>query len=160
MVFKSLTPAVSLNNSWEYLNDIIDYHYNFKVFTTPFEDLYVEAPDLEMVDRVYAADIEDEDLTGDSLYNVSFRFLGADGVLYYAYAHLRINYGYCIENEFLRGTFFVSRFPRLFFMSTENSIEETDELHRFLLEDEINLCFDRDSLPSAGIVALANYNLQ
>lgn len=160
MVFKSLVPSVTLENLSEYLSDIIDYHDRFKVFATPFEDLYVEAPDIEMVDRIYDAEIEDEDGTGDSLYNVSFRFVGADGLLYYAYAHLRINYGYYIEEEFIRGTMFVTKRPRLFFMTTAISIEETDDLHRFLLEDGLNLCFDEHNLPVAAHVALENYVFQ
>jgi hypothetical protein len=56
-----------------------------------------------MVDRIYDASIEDEDITGDSLYKVSFRFVGSNRLLYYAYAHMRTNYGYDIEEEFIRG---------------------------------------------------------
>lgn len=155
MIFKSLVPSVTLDNVSDYLSDIIDYYDKFKVFTTPFETtLYAEPPYLESVDRIYDAYIEDEDITGDSLYNVSFRFVGVDGVLYYAYAHMRINYGYDIE-EFIRGTMFVTKRVRLFFMTTMPSIEETDDLHGFLLEDGIDLCFDEP------LAALANsYALQ
>jgi hypothetical protein len=144
----------------DYLSDIIDYHDQFKVFTTPFETLYPESPCLDMVDRIYDAAIEDEDITGDSLYNVSFRFVGNNGVLYYAYAHMRINYGYDIEEEFIRGTMFITKSIRLFFMTTIPSIEETDYLHGFLLEDGLDLCFDEDHLSLAAQVSLANYALQ
>jgi len=151
MVFKSLVLSVTLDNVSDYLSDIIDYYDQFKVFTTPFETLYAQPPDLERVDRIYDAYIEGDD-TGDSLYNVSFRFVGVDDVLYYAYAHMRINYNYDIEEEFIRGTMFVTNMVRLFFMTTMPSIEETDDLHGFLLEDGIDLCFDEDPL---GV--LANY---
>lgn len=160
MFFKSLIPSVTLDNISDYLSEIIDYYDQFKVFATPFETLYAEPPDLESVDRIYDASIEDEDITGDSLYNVSFRFVGVDGVLYFAYAHMRINYGYDIEEEFIRGTMFVTKRVRLFFMATMPSVEETDALHGFLLEDGIDLCFDEDHLPVAAHVALANYALQ
>ena len=112
------------------------------------------------MDRIYDASIVDEDITGDSLYNVSFRFMGADGVLYYAYAHMRINYGYDIDEEFIRGTMFITKRVRLFFMTTMPSIEETDDLHTFLLEDGLYICFDEDHLPLAAHVSLANYALQ
>ena len=181
--FRSSVPSVTLYNLSEYLEPILQYHDQFKVFATPFEDPYVEVPDIEMVDRIYDAAIEDEDIEdediedediededsiededeqigGDSLYNVSFRFVGADGVQYYAYAHLRINYGYCIEDEFLRGPMFVTKFPSLFFMCTMPSIEETDDLHDFLREDGINLCFDQQNLPAAARAAIGHYMYQ
>ena len=160
MVFKSLVPSVTPDNVSDYLSELLEYHNQFKVFATPFETLYTEPPDLEMVDRIYDAAIEDEDITGDSLYNVSFRFVGVDGVLYYAYAHMRINYGYAIEEEFIRGTMFITKQVTLFFMTTMPSIEDTDDLHGFLLEDGIDLCFDENNLPLTALVALANYSLQ
>lgn len=160
MVFKSLIPSVTVDNVCDYLDDIIDYHDRFKIFTTPFEVLYPDPPCLEMVDRIYDANIEDENITGDSLYNVSFRFVGTDGVLYYAYAHMRINYGFDIDEEFIRGTMFITKRLTLFFMTTMPSIEETDDLHGFLLEDGKDLCFDEDHLPLAAHVSLANYALQ
>jgi len=160
MVFKSLVPSVTSDNMSDYLSDIIDYHDEFKVFATPFETLYPEPPCLDMVDRIYDASIEDEDITGDSLYDVSFRFVGSNGLLYYAYAHMRINYGYDIEEEFIRGTMFITKSIRLFFMTTMPSIEETDDLHGFLLEDGLDLCFDEDHLSLAAHVSLANYALQ
>jgi hypothetical protein len=160
MIFKSFIPSITLDNVSDYLDDIIDYHYQFKVFATPFEDLYPNPPCLQTVDRIYNATIEDEDITGDTLYNVSFRFIGNDGVLYYAYAHMRINYGYDIENEFIRGTMFVTKKVRIFFMTTVSSIEQTDDLHNFLIQDGLNLCFDENNLPLEAHVALANYTLQ
>lgn len=160
MVFKSLVPSVTIDTVSDYLDDIIDYYDRFKVFATPFEVLYPEPPCLEMVDRIYDAAIEDEDTTGDSLYNISFRFMGADGVLYYAYAHMRINYGYDIDEEFIRGTIFITKRVRIFFMTTMPSIEETDDLYAFLLEDGLDLLFDEDHLPLAAHVSLANYALQ
>lgn len=160
MVFKSLVPSVTLDNVSDYLDEIIDYQDRFKIFTTPFETLYSSLLCVDTVDRIYDASIEDEDITGDTLYNVSFRFVGADGVLYYAYAHMRINYGYDIDEEFIRGTMFLTKKVRLFFMTTMPSIEEVDDLHGFLLEDGVDLCFDEDNLPLAAHVSLANYVLQ
>jgi hypothetical protein len=160
MVFKSLVHSVTSDNVSEYLDDIIDYHDSFKVFGTPFEIMYSGPPCLEDVDRIYDACIEEEDFTGDSLYNVSFRFLGVDGIMYYAYAHMRINYGYDIEEEFIRGSMFVTKSPELFFMTTIPSIEQTDDLYAFLLEDGLDLCFNEDQLPLMAQVSLANYALQ
>lgn len=160
MVFKSLIPSVTAANLSDYLEDIIEYYDQFKVFATPFETLYPAPPCLDLVDRVYNAHIEDEDITGDSVYNVSFRFMGSNGLQHYAYAHMRINYGYDIEEEFIRGTMFVTTKARLFFMTTIWSIEETDELHSFLLQDGLNISFNQHQLPLAAHVSLANYALQ
>ncbi len=160
MVFKSLVPSVTLDNVSDYLEEIIDYQYFFKTFTTPFETLYSSPLCIETVDRIYDASIDYEDITGDNLYNVSFRFVGTDGDPYYAYAHMRINYGYDIDEEFIRGTMFITKKVNLFFMTTMPSIEETDDLHGFLLEDGVNLCFDRDHLPLAAHISLTEYALQ
>lgn len=160
MVFKSLIQTITSDNVSEYLEDIFDYYDSFKVFGTPFEPVYQSAPLLCDVDRIYDASIEEEDFTCDSLYNVSFRFLGVDMIKYYAYAHMRINYGYDIDEEFIRGTMFVTRAPKLFFMTTMPSIEQTDDLYTFLLEDGLDLCFDEDHLPLMAQVSLANYMIQ
>jgi hypothetical protein len=55
---------------------------------------------------------------------------------------------------------FIIKSIRLFFMTTMPSIEETDDLHCFLLEDGLDLCFDEDHLSLAAHVSLANYALQ
>ena len=127
MIFKSLVPSVTLDNLYEYLDDIIDYYDQFKVFTSPFELMYPDPPVLNRVDRIYDATIEDDETTGDSLYNVSFRFIDANGVMYWAYAHMRINYGFNIDVEFYRGTMFVTKDPKIFFMTTMPSIDQTEE---------------------------------
>jgi hypothetical protein len=145
MLFKSLVPSVTLNNLSEYLEDILDYQSLFKTFTTPFEEVYSGIIHLDDVDRIYSADIsDDDDDTGDSLYNVSFRFIGGDKRVYYAYAHMRINYGFDIDDEFIRGTMFMTKQPLIFFMTTVSSIDETDSLYAFLLDDGIDICFDED----------------
>jgi len=160
MFFKSLVPFVRINDVSSCLSEIIDYYDQFKVFTTPFEVLYLDSLCLNMVDRIYYASIEAEDNTGDSLYNVSFRFVGTDRVLFYAYAHMRINYNYDIDEEFIRGTMFLTKNVNLFFMTTMPSIEEVDDLYGFLLEDGIDLRFDENNLPDTAYVSLANYALQ
>lgn len=164
MVFKSLVPSVTLDNVSDYLELIIDYYDQFKVFATPFETLYPGPPVLDHVDRIYDASIEDEDITGDSLYNISFRFIGVNGVMYWAYAHMRINYGSkdpgSVEEEFIRGVMFMTKSPTIFFMTTMPSIDQTDDLYSFLLEDGLDLCFDEDHLPLEAQVSIANYALQ
>lgn len=160
MVFKTLIPSVTLDNISEFLEDILDYQNRFKKFATPFEDLYQHPLCIDNVDRIYDASIEDEDVTYDTLYNISFRFIGIDGVEYYTYAHMRINYGYDIDEEFIRGTMFITKRVRLFFMTTMPSIQETDEIHGFLLEDGIDLCFDEQHLPTVAHISRVNYALQ
>ncbi|UUT40555.1 hypothetical protein [carnivorous sponge associated iridovirus] len=157
MIFKSLVPSVTLDNLYEYLDDIIDYYDQFKVFTSPFELMYPDPPVLNRVDRIYDATIEDDETTGDSLYNVSFRFIDANGVMYWAYAHMRINYGFNIDVEFYRGTMFVTKDPKIFFMTTMPSIDQTDDLYAFLLEDGLDICFDEDNLPMIAKVSIVNY---
>jgi len=159
MVFKSLVPAVTLDTLSDYLSDILDYYDSFKVFATPDETTYSYPIFLNDVDRIYDACIEDEDGTNDSLYNVSFRFTRLDQTMY-AYAHMRINYEYDIEEEFIRGTMFVTKYPELFFMTTMPSIEQTDDLYTFLLEDGLDLCFDEAQALSIAQRSLENYAFQ
>jgi hypothetical protein len=160
MVFKSLITSVTQGNLSDYFEDIIDYQDRFKIFTTPFETTYMEPLDIDTVDRIYDAVMEEEEFTGDNLCNVAFRFLGVNGSLYYAYSHTRINYGYDIEDEFIRGTLFITKSARLFFMTTLPSIEENDDLHVFLLEDGLNLCFTENHLPSMAQACIIHYLYQ
>lgn len=168
MSFKSLIATITPDNLGEYLDDILDYYDYFKIFTTPFETLYSIPPSIEQVDRIYEASIDDEDgedqddqtVMGDSLYNISFRFKGTNGIFYYAYAHMRINYELDVDNEFIRGTLFLSKNVELFFMTTLASINENDDLHSFLLDDGVSIAFDKAHLPLAVHMSLENYIFQ
>jgi hypothetical protein len=160
MVFKSLIHSITSDNVSEYLEDIFDYYDSFKVFSTPHESLYPFCPELNDVDRIYDACIDMEDEDNNSLYNVSFRFIGIDGINYYTYAHMRINYDNDIDNEFIRGTMFITKLPDHFFMTTMPSIEQTDELYTFLLEDNIDLIFNEDQLSPNVQLSKDNYALQ
>ena len=161
MIFKSLIPSITLDNVPDYLTDVLDYQNEFKVFATPFENTYPCVIDLNSVDRIYDACIEGEDSTGDTLYNVSFRFMGVNGYNYYAYAHMRMNYDFANNfDEFIRGTLFITKLPKLFFTTTVTSIEQHDDIHSFLLDDGINLCFDELNLSTQAQICRNYYTIQ
>ncbi len=155
MNFKSI-PVINLSD----YEDVFDYFPNFKTFATPCECIYMEDIKMESVSRVYDACIEEEDETGDTLYNLSFSFTNHSNANYYAYAHMRIDYGADIAAEFIRGTLFITKHPKLFFMTTLPSIEQTDDIYQFLLEDNINLCFDEEHLPPTARICNIHYATQ
>lgn len=152
-MFKSFVPTVTADNLDEYLEDILDYRSHFTIFSLPFENVYSGPILLSDVNRIYEAIITQELGTEDTLYNVSFRFT-TDDVNYYAYAHMRINYGYDIEEEFIRGTMFITPEPLFYFMTTISSLNETDDLHSFLNEDGLYINFEENNAASQ---LLCNY---
>jgi len=151
-MFKSLVDTVTADNLADYLEDILDYRGHFTLFSLPFENVYTGPIVLSDINRIYEAVIEEDD-TEDTLYNVSFRFT-IDDINYYAYAHMRINYGYAIEDEFIRGTMFITTEPLYYFMTTVSSLTETDALHSFLNEDGLHIVFSENNAVSQ---LLCNY---
>ena len=135
--------------------NVLVYFDQFKIFTTPSEKQFVSHFNFEDVERVYDASIVDEQ--NDILFNISFRFNSAYmNARIYAYAHMRIDE----NNKLVRGTLFVTMKPKIFFMTTLPSIEQTDSIYNFLKEDGLDLCFDDTTIPKSARISRRNYTLQ
>jgi hypothetical protein len=158
MIIKYLDER-QISSAIETIANILEYFDQFKIFTTPSEKPFDYGDfDFENVTRVYDASIMHEQT--DILYNISFRIdststSGSTRTSFYAYAHMRIN-----GNELVRGTLFVTNNPKIFFMTTLPSIEETDDIYSFLKEDGLELCFDDSSIPTAAKISRKNYDIQ
>jgi hypothetical protein len=152
MIIKYLDERQS-SSANETIDKILVYLDQFKIFTTPSEKPFDYGDfDFENVTRVYDASIMHEQT--DILFNISFR-IDSMRTSFYAYAHMRIN-----GDELVRGTMFVTNKPKIFFMTTLPSIEETDDIYSFLKEDGLELCFDDSSIPNSAKISRKNYAIQ